>query len=680
MGNEHAAAAPAQSRPPAYDVQVIRNIRIPTHTDGVTLAADLYLPHTEHPVPALVTQHYGRRVMGLRCFKYFAARGYASLVVDCRGVGESDGLPRPPLDPAEAEDGVAMVEWAAGQPWSTGRVGMWGLSYGAALALLTASRRPSPLKAIVPIMGFTSAERDLVHPGGLRGGMGFVSFSCLEEMLNDLLPPLRGHDLDERRQRWKAKLDRFEPWIVDAWRLAPGDPQWCSRDVDVTRITAATFCVAGWRDLFCDAMLRAYELIRAPKKLIVGPWLHELPERSPVEPVDSMALVCAWWDRWLSATADDTRHEEPATIYVQGAGSRWVQSTTWPVDGKEQITLVATSDRFLARSVDDVAQGDAAAPAPGVVPVGWATDPTVGALSGLWTLPISDIGYPLDQHDDDSRSLAFTSRPLPEPVMLLGRPTVVLALDRATVADRCVLKLTDVDEDGRSTVVTVGLVKLPRPQSHPGTDRYEVSVALNPTCYEIARGHRVRLVLSDADFPRLWPSRASADFRVLTMQPRGGGDPIGPMVPAGVTSIVLPVGRPDDLYRAVPPAPVPVADRKSGPDRFTRRPVWRISRDHCRRAVSLEIAATESRLYTPDQEEILKRDFSATAVVVRGEPPAASVTASANFVIDTQDGDRLTIRAAVDIGDTGGEATGEIMVNGVTSYARKWSSDDRAWP
>ena len=587
----------------------VEQVRIPASEPGMTLAADLYLPDT--PAPAVLTQHYGRRVMGRRCYQYFAERGFASVVVDCRGVGGSDGLPRGLLDPREAADGAAVVEWVARQPWCTGKVGMWGFSYGATLALATASRRPRGLGAVFALMAFTEAERDLVHPGGLRGGLGFTAFSCVEQMLNDLLPPVRGADLAARREQWLRKACEFEPWLVDAWRRPPGDTGWGERAIDVGSIAVPAFCVGGWRDLFCAATVRTYQRIGAPKRLLIGPWLHDLPENSALAPVDSLALAEDWFTRWLGDSVPT--HRDAVDVYVQGAGE-WVRSASWPPPVAE---LNAKGDKPVRR-----------------------TDPTVGALSGLGRLPISDFGHPLDQHDDDHRALAFTDEPVTEPVLITGQPTVALDLAPGSTATRCVVKLADVDPDGRSTLICSGIVAAG-----------ESSVELDPTCYELAAGHRLRVVVSDGDFPWLWP--------------------VEPGLLGGSVTLTVPVGQRSDLGRsALPELP---ADTSRQAVKFAQRPVWRISRDHNADAVSVELAAEQRRLYTSDGAPIDRREFRAAAEVSRADPAGARLTASGKFRLDTEAGERLVVRTEIEVTTTTGTLTGQVTVDDQPIFTRSWS-------
>lgn len=115
----------------AYPVEVARDVLIPM-PDGAHLAATLHRPAADGRWPAIITlMPYHKDGRGGRgsteaVHHHFARRGYAALTVDLRGLGGSEGLNAYPFDPQERRDGHAAVEWAAGQPWCTGNVGMWG--------------------------------------------------------------------------------------------------------------------------------------------------------------------------------------------------------------------------------------------------------------------------------------------------------------------------------------------------------------------------------------------------------------------------------------------------------------------------------------------------------------------------------------------------------------------------
>ena len=101
------------------------------------------------------------------------AHGYAVVNADLRGWGTSEGEPHL-LSAQEGLDVHDLIEWAANQPWSSGRVGMTGVSYLAVSQWLGAATRPPHLAAICPWEGFTDFYRDFARPGGIRE-TGFLS-------------------------------------------------------------------------------------------------------------------------------------------------------------------------------------------------------------------------------------------------------------------------------------------------------------------------------------------------------------------------------------------------------------------------------------------------------------------------------------------------------------------------
>jgi putative CocE/NonD family hydrolase len=100
---------------------------------------------------------------------WWVAEGFAVVNADLRGCGRSDGVGRL-LSLQEGEDVHDVVQWAAAQPWSDGRVVMLGVSYLAIVQYGTASLRPPALRAICPWEGFTDAYRDFAFPGGSPRG------------------------------------------------------------------------------------------------------------------------------------------------------------------------------------------------------------------------------------------------------------------------------------------------------------------------------------------------------------------------------------------------------------------------------------------------------------------------------------------------------------------------------
>ena len=533
----------ASEYPAAFAVDVVRDVRIPTAVPQETLAADLYRPVTDRPVPLLLTVLPYRKdfVAGVAHdgpARWFAERGYASLLVDLAGTGSSDGERRPEFDPGDGDDAVAAIDWATGQSWCDGSVGMWGHSYGAITTLRTASLGPPRLRAIIPLMHGLDPEVDTVHPDGARGDLHALANRGASMLVQQLLPPLINHKSEAEQQRWQRRLYRTEPVLLDFARHGPGDPVWRERAIDGAAITVPALCVGGWRDAFPDPLVRAYERISGPKKLLMGPWGHVMPQHAAVEPVDFLPLALRWWDHWLRGRDTGLMDEPPVTLYHQGPQPQWRAHSCWPpADGA--LSLTTRGDTVLTTAPTD-------RPDPGRTIAEYRPDPTVGSLRGVPGLGLGEACLTQDQHDDDMRSVVVQSEPLPEDLTVGGRPQVVVVLaaatdgpdtpaDTAAPAQRLAVRLTEVDADGRSTLITVGVL-CPRTPA----DRYRV--ALRPTVHQVPAGRRLRVALCDSDFPRLTPLPDPVALRVTrveltvpTLAPEAGTPVELPAAPAPET-------------------------------------------------------------------------------------------------------------------------------------------------
>src|SRR5262249_13126818 len=138
-------------------------------------------------------------------------------------------------------------------------------------------------------------------------------------------------------------------------------------------------------------------------------------------------------------------------------------------------------------------------------------DPTVGLTAGAFPVE-SGLGLALDQNPDDLRSINFTSEPLEAQLEITGRPeaTLHVALDEGEDVN-LVAKLCDVAPDGASALITSGWLKASHRLSHeepsapPAGAFVPYSILASATSYRISRGHRMRLSIACADFPRIFP-------------------------------------------------------------------------------------------------------------------------------------------------------------------------------
>ena len=162
----------------AWD-ELPRPVREIEHTwielrDGTRLSARIWLPRDaeDDPVPAILEylpyrKHDGTVSRDLDRQPYVAGHGYATVRVDIRGSGESDGILDDEYTQRELDDAVEAIAWLAAQPWCSGSVGMTGISWGGFNALQVAALRPPALKAIMTLCSTDDRYADDVH---YRGG------------------------------------------------------------------------------------------------------------------------------------------------------------------------------------------------------------------------------------------------------------------------------------------------------------------------------------------------------------------------------------------------------------------------------------------------------------------------------------------------------------------------------
>ena len=139
--------------------------------DGVKLAADIYFPDAQggaEQYPVLLEYLPYRkdesRARNYSLYSYFLDQGYAVARVDIRGTGRSEGVTIPyEYSDIELDDGEVVIDWLSKQDWSTGSVGMFGISWGGFNSIQMAMRNPPALKAFVAVMATDALYQEDVH-------------------------------------------------------------------------------------------------------------------------------------------------------------------------------------------------------------------------------------------------------------------------------------------------------------------------------------------------------------------------------------------------------------------------------------------------------------------------------------------------------------------------------------
>src|SRR5215469_1220798 len=136
--------------------------------DGVSLLADVYRPAEMGSYPVILMRlPYDKAAAQTYVYaspEFYASHCYIVVVQDVRGQYASQGTFYAFRD--EMNDGYVSVEWAAGLPGSSGKVGMYGFSYVGATQWLAAIMQPPHLAAIVPAMTSSDFYDGWSYEGG----------------------------------------------------------------------------------------------------------------------------------------------------------------------------------------------------------------------------------------------------------------------------------------------------------------------------------------------------------------------------------------------------------------------------------------------------------------------------------------------------------------------------------
>jgi putative CocE/NonD family hydrolase len=442
---------------------------IPTR-DGTRLHARIQLPvdALDDPVPALLEYLPYRKddwtaPRDAARHPWYAGHGYASVRVDVRGTGDSEGLLLDEYTPAELADGVDVVGWLAAQPWCTGRVGMFGISWGGFNALQVAALAPDALRAVVTVCSTDDRyDNDVHYTGGAVLGIDMAGWSGT--MLAFTARPPDPAVVGERwLPMWRERLEAAEPFL-HRWLAHPErDDYWRHGSVceDPSAIRAAVLAVGGWNDPYRDTVLRLLSTLDAPVRGIVGPWAHRYPdiELPPGPAIGFLQETLRWWDRWLK--------DEPTGVEDDPPLRAWIQEPVRPATTYPERPGRWVGTPVVGETTHELALGT------GSEPVVVAAPDHTGIDAGRYFPFGNPTDLPPDQRAEDGRSVCFDLGPLPERVEILGRPVVRLRLDADRPAAAVVVRLCTVDDDGASTLVTPGRAEPdppPRPRPHRAVD------------------------------------------------------------------------------------------------------------------------------------------------------------------------------------------------------------------
>jgi putative CocE/NonD family hydrolase len=479
---------------------------------------------------------------------WLARQGFVVIVQDTRGRGESDG----DFDIVyqEVDDGYDTVEWAAAQPWSTGNVGIYGSSYmGITTYQASASKAPH-LKAGVAFIGTTCPLEERLT-GGIFEAVFMTWYAYLTVFMTVdrmEIDPARKADLLGRigaaladpvatgSQLPLTDCDVInEPEIAPFWQDCMAEPNAPQRerfhvlgdDHDIGDV--ALLHISGYRDFVGEYGFRlaAAQAGNPNHRFIATPYTHRGPytgatgvkefpgTSSPAGPLGWGPLLAAWFDIHLrGGTGADYPlgmtwlEGEPVRYYLEGE-DRWEQAPRWPpATTATELTLSSAGD---ARS--SAGSGRLAfATSSGEGADSFTADPhdPFPTCGGGFGIPEQGPEGVQDQRRVDHRDdvLVYTTDVLEAPVRIAGEPEALLRLSSTAPDADVIVKLVDVHPDGFAYNVSEGWQRIR--YRNGGTSAWlepgqttDVAVTLHNTAHVFKPGHRIRLMISGASWPRL---------------------------------------------------------------------------------------------------------------------------------------------------------------------------------
>lgn len=549
-----------------------------TLRDGCRLAARLWLPEgaTAKPVPAILEYIPYRKRDGTRSrdepmHGYFAGHGYAVLRVDMRGSGESDGLMWDEYLKQEQDDALEVIAWMAAQSWCDGNVGMMGKSWGGFNCLQLAALRPPALKAVISVCSTDDRYADDIHymGGCLLNDNLWWGTIMLAYQARPADPELFGEGW---RENWRERLEQMPFWPALAMHHQRRDAYWQHGSIaeDWDAIAVPVYLIGGWVDSYTNTVPRMLEKLKVPRKGIIGPWAHIYPQDgTPGPAIGFLQDAVRWWDRWLKGTENGADKEPmlrawlqdytpPETTRTHHPG-HWVAEQKWPSPGIEPSIF------YLNRDGLAVVGG-----AEEIVPL--CSPQHVGIQSGEW-MGAGCVGeLPGDQRIDDFGSLTFETAPFQEAFPILGAPELELEFTSDKPVAQLCARLCDVAPDGKALRVSFQVINLTHRDSHaepaplePG-QRYKLRLMLNACAHRFAPGHRLRVSLSSAYWPLIWPAPEQATLGIVT----------------GASRLVLPHRRPQSTDGSEP---------FQAPEAARATPVSQVSTGHVSRSVTIDVTS-----------------------------------------------------------------------------------------
>lgn len=539
--------------------------------DGIRLATDVYRPKTDQPVPIV----FSRTPYNFNAWRdgkpstrtYRAAyeavsRGFAYVVQNERGKFFSEGewdILGPPTT-----DGNDAFTWMAEQPWSNGKIGLYGCSSTAEWQMAVAALDHPALAALVP-MGFGAGvgrvgefyEQGNWYRGGAEQMLFFAWLYGNQNIQRPTFPADMSQEDLVRVSRYFDLAPEMPPvdWsealrhlpVMDIMKNVqgpkgiygkmivrkPNDPAWYEGGLyhDDMPFGAPSLWFVSWYDVSTGPNLALFNHVRKNAKdpevaenqfVVIAPTLHCAYKRAQEETIvgernlgdarfDYDGLIYAWFDRWLKGESNGVLKKTPHVQYYTMGSNKWQSSETWPPENSQMVTYYLNSGGNANTRLGDGALSTDA--------------PKTDAFDGFQYDPMNPVpsyggnvcctgnavrGGAFDQSEMETRDdiLVYTTEPFEQGVEVTGTIEITLYVSSDVKDTDFTVKLIDVYPDGRAYNLDETVQRV---RYREGYDKevfmeqgtvYKVPVSPMSTSNYFAPGHSIRIEVSSSNFPR----------------------------------------------------------------------------------------------------------------------------------------------------------------------------------
>jgi predicted acyl esterase len=362
------------------------------------------------------------------------------------------------------------------------------------------------LKAFVALMATEYLYQEDVH---YMDGIMVAGDSWM--MSNDLYNSLPGAPDFKMDEEWLRNRFNVEPSVYTYMRQQRDGAFWdrASARGQYEKIRVPGYHIGGWYDGYRNSLPRMLENVQTPVKAMIGPWDHYFPHNAwPKPQIEWRHEAVRWFDQWLKGEDTGILKEPAFAVYVRNyhppdpdldqVHGYWRWEDGWPIERIENHSWYTHDDHSLSSE-----------------PAGNATHsmtykPSIGLEGGgptMWWGSIAPDQQPMDEY-----SLVYDSEILDAPLEILGRPIARLRVSANATRANWVVRLSDVAPDGQVTQVVGAAfngthrISAREPSDIVPGEEFDLNIDLHFTSWVFPKGHRIRIAVSNAIWPMLWPT------------------------------------------------------------------------------------------------------------------------------------------------------------------------------